>query len=260
MDPLAPLIENLRQDGRLRVWSLVITVFGDLVQHRGGEISTARLGEVLGRIGVEAGALRTALSRLDKDGWVDRVRAGRVAICKLGAAGRAEFVNANAQIYAPPRTAPVTRWTLSVAEDQTIALKPSEEAPAGASCAVSGELTALTPAFRNRLLSSAHRAALISLARDIEALAGQTLEPLDAAAARVLLIHRWRRLALRHPEIVPELMPPDIDFPNPRAAVAQTYLALCPRAEAWLNGKGTDLPPMPKADASLSDRFRTTSA
>ncbi|NBR89524.1 MAG: phenylacetic acid degradation protein, partial [Rhodobacteraceae bacterium] len=43
MDPLAPLIDALHAEGRLRVWSLVITVFGDSVQHRGGRISTARL-------------------------------------------------------------------------------------------------------------------------------------------------------------------------------------------------------------------------
>ena len=63
MDPLVPLINTLRAEGRLRVWSLVITAFGDLVQHRGGAVSSARLNVLLGRIGVEPGALRTALSR-----------------------------------------------------------------------------------------------------------------------------------------------------------------------------------------------------
>lgn len=38
MDPLAPLITAVHTEGRLRVWSLVITVFGDLVQHRGGAV------------------------------------------------------------------------------------------------------------------------------------------------------------------------------------------------------------------------------
>ena len=68
MDPLDPVITALHAESRLRVWSLVITVFGDCVQHRGGAISTARLGRLLGRIGVEPGALRTALSRLGRDG------------------------------------------------------------------------------------------------------------------------------------------------------------------------------------------------
>ena len=76
MDPLAPLIETLTADGRLRVWSLVITVFGDSVEPRGGTISTARLGRLLGRIGVGSGALRTALSRLAGDGWVTAQRKG----------------------------------------------------------------------------------------------------------------------------------------------------------------------------------------
>ena len=79
-DPLAPLIASLHAQGRLRVWSLVITAFGDLVQHRGGEISLARLGRLLGRIGVEQGALRTALSRLARDGWVLSTRRGRASL------------------------------------------------------------------------------------------------------------------------------------------------------------------------------------
>ena len=77
MDVLEPLITSLHAEGRLRVWSLVVTVFGDAVQHRGGRIATLRLQHLLERVGVEAGALRTALSRLTSDGWVVRDREGR---------------------------------------------------------------------------------------------------------------------------------------------------------------------------------------
>ena len=75
-DPLSPLIDQLHKDGRLRVWSLVITIFGDAIQPRGGRVSTARLQEILERMRIEPGALRTALSRLAKEGWVIREREG----------------------------------------------------------------------------------------------------------------------------------------------------------------------------------------
>ncbi|MEH6752122.1 MAG: PaaX family transcriptional regulator, partial [Paracoccaceae bacterium] len=113
MDPLDPVITALHAESRLRVWSLVITVFGDCVQHRGGAISTARLGRLLGRIGVEPGALRTALSRLGRDGWVDSERTGRLSHYRLSPSGLARFTEATSRIYAAPRLSPVTAWSLS---------------------------------------------------------------------------------------------------------------------------------------------------
>ena len=117
MDPLKPLIDALHSEGRLRVWSLVITVFGDLVQHRGGEVSTARLGVLMNRIGVEPGALRTALSRLSRDGWVTRERAGRTSLYRLSDRGLDRFAPATSMIYAPPRREPVAEWSVFVRLD-----------------------------------------------------------------------------------------------------------------------------------------------
>lgn len=58
------LIERLHARGRPRVWSLVITVFGDAIVPRGGRVALATLQEVMERLRVEPGALRTAMSRL----------------------------------------------------------------------------------------------------------------------------------------------------------------------------------------------------
>ena len=104
MDPLAPLISALHSEGRLRAWSLLITVFGDMVQHRGGEIGTLRLGQLLGRVGVEGGTVRTALSRLTRDGW-ERERAGRSSRYRLSAQGIDHFAPATTRIYAAPGAA-----------------------------------------------------------------------------------------------------------------------------------------------------------
>lgn len=264
MDPLAPLIGALHAEGRLRVWSLVITVFGDLVQHRGGEISTARLGALLARVGVEPGALRTALSRLGRDGWVRRERAGRTSLCRLSGQGLAQFGPATARIYAPPRTAPVEAWTFytrigpeGAAEAM---LAPAGEAPADADCAVTGQLDAISAAFRARQLSAPHRAALEALARDLDALDAAIVEPLDAAAARMLLIHRWRRIVLRFPEPAAALMPADAPLADPRAEVARRYLRLAPRAEDWLDTGGEGLEAMPPADPRFNLRFAPGSA
>lgn len=255
MDPLAPLIASLRAEGRLRVWSLVITAFGDLVQHRGGAITTARLGAVLGRIGVEPGALRTALSRLDSDGWVVRERTGRTSLCRLSAEGLAQFGPATSTIYAPPRAAPVERWSLSASLGDTgpvLRLDPAGQA--AGDVVVTGTLDQITPAFREASLDPACRAALEMLAEDLRALPGVT-EPLDAAAARLLLIHRWRRIVLRFPEPWAQLLPASAPLPDPRRAVAEAYAALSGPAETWLSRPLPGGEGMPAPRAEFASRF-----
>lgn len=261
MDPLAPLITSLHTEGRLRVWSLVITAFGDLVQHRGGEISTARLGPLLARVGVEPGALRTALSRLTRDGWVVRERKGRISLYRLSAQGIDRFAPATTLIYAPPRLEPVKNWAmvlrLSEAGEPVPTLMPADHLLARdmGDCRVTGALTHVSDAYRDVLLDRAHRIALTTLAADLRALDIQLSDPLDAAAARLLLVHRWRRIVLRYPESFADLLPKDAPLANPRAAVARAYGALADTAERWLSEESLGQKPLRPADPSFARRF-----
>lgn len=260
-DPIAPLINALHAEGRLRVWSLVITVFGDLVQCRGGAVTTTRLGRIMGRIGVEQGALRTALSRLGQDGWVSSTRSGRISIYRLSPDGLAQIGPATSRIYAPARTAPVTEWRLCLRLDGKgpPRLRPADEpvATGAADLRLTGRLDMLSDAYRAAALPEDHRAMLLALDADLTVL--ETLppdaDPLTLAVARMLLIHRWRRLVLRQAEVPAELMPPDMPRANPRADVARAYARLRPGAEAWLDLCDGDLAPMPAATGALARRF-----
>lgn len=266
MDPLQPLISALHDEGRLRVWSLVITVFGDSVQLRGGRIANLRLQKLLGRIGIEPGTIRTALSRLGRDGWVSSEREGRNSFYRLTSSGLAQFADASSRIYAPPRTQPVTRWTLAIGTDQPglpvapgVVLRPADQkSPVDqkADCAVTGELSTLSQHLRSNLLTDAHQSALLALFADIDALQGTSLAPLDAAAARTLLIHRWRRIVLRHPEPPVELLPSAFNNRDARSEVAQTYAALSPTAENWFDTALQDVARMPPARPEFANRFR----
>ncbi|MDR9485184.1 MAG: PaaX family transcriptional regulator C-terminal domain-containing protein [Sediminimonas sp.] len=269
MDPLAPLIDALHSEGRLRVWSLVITVFGDSVQHRGGRISTARLGRLLGRVGVEQGALRTALSRLARDGWVTSERIGRSSVYRLSQSGLSRFTEATGRIYAAPRAAPVGEWVLALGPEQPglplgggWMLRPADKNTDNIPtpyCAVTGALSELSDDMREAILGEGQRAALEALARDLDILEGLSLDPFDAAAARTLLIHRWRRIVLRYPEPPNEVLPHDLCSPAPpRARVARAYLALSPAAERWFDQCGEDVLAMPCSPTSLDWRFRTS--
>ncbi|MHA6264801.1 hypothetical protein ACXYMO_16510 [Arenibacterium sp. CAU 1754] len=262
-DPLAPLITALHGQGRLRVWSLVITVFGDLIQHRGGRVSTARLGQLLGRVGVEQGTLRTALSRLGRDGWVTSERQGRTSLYRLSKQGIERFAPATTLIYAPPRTAPVTEWAMSVHLGangaQTVDLRPAGDTAQVSDACVTGTLSTLSDAFRDAQFAPAHRDALSALRDDLAILNGLNLDadmpPLDIAAARLLLIHRWRRIVLRFPDVLPDLMPATSPLTNPRLAVARCYARLIDGTEAWLDSDAGDLGALPRNDAVIARRF-----
>ncbi len=267
-DLLSPLIKALHGEGRIRVWSLVITIFGDVVLHRGGRVASRRLRYLLQHIRVEPGALRTALSRLTRDGWVERTRDGRNTHYSLSLMGEREFGPALARVYAPPRPAPVTRWSLALGSG-----RPEQDAlpvgsgvwliPEGAGSlpgylVVAGTLGDLPAGFAGRIVTPDHHAALAAMYRDAEQagrLAASGPGGLDAMAARILLIHRWRRLVLKYPDVPPELMPPTLPRTDLRRLVAETYRALLPASEAWLDSSVPDTGPMPAADPGLARRF-----
>ena len=265
MDALEPLITALHNEGRLRVWSLVVTVFGDAVQMRGGQIATLRLQHLLERVGVEAGALRTALSRLTHDGWVLRDRVGRNSFYRLSENGRAEITAAAVGIYAAPITDKIRDWRLvSGVQAPSGGIKVAAHLwliPAGQPVDLSdylcltGTLASFPERFAKRVMTAEHQAALEALSRDIDALKTARLSPLDAMAARMLLIHRWRRIVLRFPDIPPELVAASTDIINPRQRVAQAYRQLVDLSEEWLDGADHAMMPMPASGAEFKLRF-----
>lgn len=261
MDALKPIIDRLHAEGRPRVWSLVITVFGDSVQHRGGEIPTARLQKLLGRIGIEPGAIRTALSRLSADGWVEGRREGRSGIYRLTEKGRRNFGPANAAIFAPIRTEPVKAWVFDASpEARGLQIAGGCLSPAPASGGPEGFRMLGTPRQRGaeaiwQALDAKHRMALERLALDLKVLKNGVDDPLDAIAARTLLVHNWRRIVLRWPELPAELTPETVWPGNFRAAVAKAYVNLSGPAELWLDTSFGDTPTMPPAAAGFANRF-----
>ena len=84
---------------RLKTWSLIVTFFGDAILPRGGLISAISLGQVMEVIGVEPGAVRTAVSRLASDGWIERERNGRASFYRMAEFREVAFKEAAKRIY-----------------------------------------------------------------------------------------------------------------------------------------------------------------
>ena len=123
------------------------------------------------------------------------------------------------------------------------------------SIAVEGALRARPEVLATQVLEPLHLSALKRLMADIAALPLPPADPLTAMAARTLLVHRWRRIVLRFPDLPEDLLPPGLSHPGPRARVAAAYGALLPASESWLDGADPAFPAMPAAGRDMAFRF-----
>ncbi len=267
------LISRLHERGRLRVWSLVVTIFGDAIVPRGGQVPLSVLQEIMGKLKVEPGALRTALSRLAADQWVTRQKDGRNSLYALDEHGRHAFDLATRRIYAAGPPDWDGTWTVTVAppggnrgetRGRDLAQAGFVEAGSGtwlraetaqspeADVALNGLLVfrqkpLLTPPTAGsfwRLDETAHAyevfaAAMLPLLSDMEHL---PLPPLEAIVARTLLIHDWRRIVLHDPGLPQELLPKGWPGEHAREIARNIYSKLVRSSEKWLDDAG--LPPL----------------
>lgn len=273
---LEALIDRLHGQGRLRVWSLVITIFGDAVAHRGGRVALRLLQEMMGRLRIEPGALRTAMSRLASEGWVIREREGRNSFYRLADGGRHAFDLATRRIYAAGPPVWNGAWTVAIAPPNSggdmlanatdfgfvringgVYLRPDTEGADPVGDAFDGALIvhgssvehpeAFHELWPSREIARAYRELIEFLKPLAATLAGEvTLSGLDAMATRLLLIHCWRRIVLRDPGLPPELLPVDWPGEDARAIVGDIYAALREGSEGWLDHAGLAPTPMPR--------------
>ncbi|HET9536763.1 MAG TPA: PaaX family transcriptional regulator C-terminal domain-containing protein [Mesorhizobium sp.] len=269
---LEVLIDRLHERGRLRVWSLVITVFGDAIVPRGGTVPLSVLQEIMSRLRIEPGALRTALSRLAADQWVIREKSGRNSLYSLDGHGRNAFDLATRRIYAGAPPAWDGVWTVAIPPPDATAnarpdrlseagfietgtgtwLRPETDRSSQADDAIQGMLV-----FRQRpILAPETLAGFWKLSGTAEAyqafeeaatplaslLEKGALPPLDAIAARTLLIHEWRRIVLHDPGLPAELLPRDWPGETVRRIACDIYAKLATPSEKWLDSAG--LPPL----------------
>lgn len=216
------LIATITNDQPPRVWSLLVTVFGELAQDPGARISGAVLGRVTGLIGIKPQAMRVALHRLRKDGWIESVRSGRSSHYHLSDRGRAESARANPAIYlrqrAPDRAWLVTLDTPGPVPGSVVPLSPTQaicaENPASdqALSLMLDPDTQVPDWVKTRVCGDELCAQSLRLERKLARLAAALpqVDPLSAtqiATLRVLIIHDWRRLVLKTPNLPPWLFP-----------------------------------------------------
>lgn len=265
--PLTKLLNELHTANSLRAWSVIITFFGDSVTPRGGAVSATTIQNLMSSLDIGAGTVRTALSRLAKDGWVVREKVGRNSYYQLSDSGTAIFTTAETMIYAGSDSAEETGK-----QSWLIAIKPPTQTTDPAIYQQAHKLNKDCYLFaqidpehqkeqQQQLLKS--NALLSPVTADnipqwvIDQIATPDLadkyhqlikritaltknpprDPLTSLAARTLLIHEWRRLLLKSNRQYNELLPASWPHEHCLKSVARLYHLLSPAAEQWLDQK-----------------------
>ncbi|MBA2400884.1 MAG: phenylacetic acid degradation operon negative regulatory protein PaaX [Bradyrhizobium sp.] len=283
--PLARIIEQLKREPS-RTGSIVITVFGDAIVPRGGSVWLGTLLEFFAAIDIDSGVVRTAMSRLASDGWLERNKVGRNSFYRLDKKGRQTFDTATKHIYDPPLSDWTGRFELLLignGEDRDAsrdALKNAGfgsplpgvwVAPSGvpvpeeAAGAIRLEVSAEDDSGR-RLLSESWPLdrtadAYLKFMKTFEPLhgaisRGEVLSDADAFTARILLIHHYRRVVLRDPLLPTPLLPRDWPGRAARRLCGEIYRGLLPASEQWLDAHASnENGPLPKPGGALGRRF-----
>ena len=264
----------------------MITVFGDAIVPRGGSVWLGTLLEFFESIAIDSSVVRTAMSRLAADGWLERKRIGRNSFYRLAQKGRHTFETATRHIYDPPPSDWTGRFELLLigqAGDRDSSREALRNAgfgsplpgvwvapsgvpvPEEAAQAIRLEVSAEDDSGR-RLLSESWpldrtAGAYLKFMATFAPLhdwldRGDTLSDIDAFTARILLIHHYRRVVLRDPLLPGPLLPADWPGRPARKLCGDIYRALLPGSERWLDQHATnETGLLPEAGAKLTHRF-----
>ena len=280
-DRCALLVRRFRREPDASARTLLVTIFGDSVAPRGGEVWLGTLSRLVEPLGVNDRLVRTSLQRLVTEGLLVNRREGRLSFYSIAPAAKHEFWEADRRIYHPRTVTPWDgRWTVAVESaglaapartalrqqlawlgfgslgapvhvcplDRTeelahlladlgvaaqVVVFRGEVAAAGRADqdlaeALTGDLQALEPSWRAFLRRFG------PLAEDLAA-KGASVHPEEAFLTRTLLVHAYRRVVLREPQLPAELWPPAWIGEQAYALAAACYRALAEPADAHLH-------------------------
>jgi phenylacetic acid degradation operon negative regulatory protein len=286
-EAIATRLTALQASQHLSAWSLIVSFLGDAIGPRGGVVSASTLQTLMQRLGIGHGAVRTAVSRLAAEGWIERLREGRNSFYALSGDVGETVLNAERRIYAASSLLPAetpkslvisadplsdaslrdleTAGALQLAPQVVLCFAGAVDLPAGlrlpgATIADAHTLVPGTAIIEQ--LAKARQVAEIDALRQAYLPVSAALDqapapsPEDAMALHCLMIHEWRRLALRVLAIPADLIQPDDPEPETRALIASIYTRVLAPSEAWLDANAaTPTGPLPPPDARLVQRF-----
>ena len=266
-----------------RAGPLIITVFGDTIAPYGGAVWLSSLIAMMENFGLSERLVRTGVYRLAREGWLKGISRGRKSYYILTRDGAASFAAADARIYnARPR-----QWSgqwqivhilpgLTASRQQSLRKALEWQGfgmlsrscyirPAGKPVDIASRISPWTAIFTGKLASGSEQQAIAATAWDLDRLA-QDYEQFiklfsrpaghlpqngtDAFALRTCLVHQYRRILLKDPQLPQNALPAGWPGDQARALAGDIYRQVTPRADAYIaatlkNPRSTRLKPVP---------------
>jgi phenylacetic acid degradation operon negative regulatory protein len=292
--PLRTLLRDCQRQRPLRAGSLIITIFGDAVAPRGGALTLGSLIRLAAPFGLAERAVRTAVARLAREGWLSARRAGRRSEYRLTRSGAQRFAEATRRIYGENPSSWNGHWTLVLlpaagprpaAREAMRWLGFGQLGPglfAHPACTVAAARRALrsVPGGSGALWLQSSGAGLaedrklVARGWDLGLLArryrrfvtrfeplepffhAEPVEPETAFVVRTLLIHEYRKIHLEDPLLPPELLPADWVGATAYEVCRRLYARVFAPAERHLSEQARQLSrPLPVSSAAAWQRF-----
>lgn len=275
MNPkLKQIIDDFIHNEALSGTSLIMTIFGDCIFHRGGIISLASLIQLMDVFGFNERSVRTAVFRLVQNGWLISEKMGRTSYYRVTESSRQRFITADQKIYSFSHQEWDQKWDLvllsSVELENKLLLKKELEWLGFANIATNVmaypscdhqklqnlllnlKMTEQVVLFKAETLllwqesyPTVKRMVEINwpvqeLHQRYEKFIGvfreffhlveneDELDPIHAFQLRILLIHQYRRILLKDPNLPSELLPSNwlsINARNLSSNLYQTVVA-----------------------------------
>lgn len=254
-----------------RAKPLIITVFGDTIAPRGGTIWLGSLIELMQPLGLSERLVRTGVYRLVREGWLKARQNGRRSYYTFTPHGLDSSAEADARIYASAPPPWDSKWTIvqtlpdaAPAERKkmrnqliwhgfgqlstTMMIKPGSDTTTLKEVLKTLNLSDSSIVFTGDLDEKTDKQSIITNGWDLNDLSTSyanlldcfhnantiTSTPQDAFVARSLLIHQYRRILLKDPQLPNELLPPQWNGELARKQVAKAYRALSDQADQFI--------------------------
>lgn len=267
---LQSILNSFLERAPLRVGSLIVTIFGDAVLPYGEFVRLTSLLEITSSIGIDDGAVRVAVHRLEKEGWLKKRKVGRNVLYALSKSGEKESSAARKLIYGfdgPPVSSTLQMLIMAEgpgrAEIRERLLENGWGLIAANIVLTSGsksQLSALNELPNNsshylvplepnhqdvqRICSRAwalddlndeysNFVGLYGLIAE-EVRSGRAYAQSDALVLRILMIHDYRRLILKDPLLAPQYLPKNWQGTQTLNIVSGTYSVLKQQTKGWI--------------------------
>ncbi|RDJ07006.1 PaaX family transcriptional regulator C-terminal domain-containing protein [Rhizobium grahamii] len=249
------LIRRIIGETPLKAAGFIVTIYGDVVEPRGGIAWIGNLIETCAGVGISETLVRTAVSRLVAAGQLSGEREGRRSYYRLSAPARSEFSAAARVLFGAPEdegwqfvhvSGPAVEDAMQVLTragharlSNRLAVGPAN----GMATAVPGLVfradAPLDPKALRDFASeywdlTAHAEAYDQFLAQFDGLSALILPPATALTMRLLLVHRFRTVHLHDPRLPASALPDNWPGSAARRLFSGLYRHLSTKADAFV--------------------------